>query len=246
MNFRIFATVAVMLGGWFAGPGVIAGEFVILESNAARFPPGGIIDASVTVDLDDGEALLLVADSGDLVAVEGPHTGIADRPAADETDITAALNRLIGSEDTRVVGIGGVRTGDVAGDADTKADTRPSPWLLHTGITGAQCVVPGQALQYWREDESETVTLHVTMLQEASAATLDWPAGTKRIDWPESLPVVDGEMYLVRPSDQMRSTNIQLFELPGPLDADRLSAAAWLAARGCMRQAGLMLKQRSR
>lgn len=120
------------------------------------------------------------------------------------------------------------------------ADTRPDPWLIHAELTSEQCVLAGRPVRLWREG---TQGVRSTVLDVASgeSAELEWSEGNLA-DWPLREAPGDNRIYLVRPADGLRSAAIKTHTLAAGLEDKGLTTVAWLAARGCIAQARLLMR----
>lgn len=241
MIIRIKITAFLATVGLGIIGSAFAADLAVLESNSVRYTAGDIIDGDLGVSLSQNETLLVAAEDGSIFDLQGPFEGVPKGTATSQLNTKAALRRLLGTDTTRTIGLGAVRGGEVAA-AGMPQDTRPNPWYFHIGHPGPQCFAEGSKLALWREKTDEPVDLQVQRLSTGEGVDLNWPAGSNSIDWPATLDVTDGEIYLVRPGDQIRSLQIITVQLPaGTLSTDE-AAVAWLAAKGCDRQAEILAR----
>jgi hypothetical protein len=217
-----------------------AAEIVVIESSAARYPAGQILDAAAPIALAAGESLTVVTEDARLIKIDGPHNGPATGPAPDPSAVRRALAQLIVEEPPAVGGVGGVRAGE---GEEQAADTRPDPWLLHAGRSGDQCVLCGESVGVWRDSADDAVTAELGFLLAESSVEIRWDAGQQRAAWPAQVELRDGAVYLLRAKASLLSVPIQLHVLAPALAGRGLPAAAWLAAKGCTAQARLMLRE---
>ena len=56
------------------------------------------------------------------------------------------------------------------------------------------------------------------------------------------MALIDDTIYLLRPTDSLRSVPIRLHLLEPALSGGGQATAAWLAAKGCIDQARLLLR----
>lgn len=219
----------------------LADDLVILESNSVRYPVGEIVAGDLGITLTEQETLMIVAANGTMFTIEGPFDGVPSVTATDIPPVKAALEQLLASDKLETSGLGAVRSGD--DDATHVVDTRPTPWYIHVDQSGEQCFTSGSALALWREDNRDAQEVELQRLSTAESVVLVWPAGSNALDWPESLAAEDGEIYLIRPVDQIQSTQIITLALPSGSVSSDASAVAWLAAKGCPRQAEKLMGQ---
>jgi hypothetical protein len=217
-----------------------AADVVVLESSASAYPVGKTLSATTVVKLVAGEALVIVTEDARIVRVEGPHDGPAVGAAPDESAIRKALNRLVNANEPRVGGVGAVRGDETPEEV---VDTRPEPWLIHSELDGEQCVLRDRPVEVWREAGGGSGAAEVTSAESDAAAMIRWADGVGRAAWPaDAVPVLDDHIYLVRPRGATRSVAIRIRALEPAVADNRLAAAAWLAAKGCLQQARLTLR----
>lgn len=229
------------VGLGISGSVFAADHLVVLESNTVRYTAREFIHGDLGVSLSENETLLVVAEDGSIFHLQGPFEGVPKGIVMSKPDAKAALIRLFGTDTTQNSDVGAVRGGGGT-HASVPQDTRPNPWYFHSGQPGPQCFAAGSKPAFWREITDEPVELHVQRLSTGKAVALNWPAGSHSIDWPAALDVADGETYLVRPGDQKEFAQIITLQLSTvPLSTDE-AAVAWLAAKGCYRQAKILAR----
>ena len=239
--------VCVVLLGICLATTALAAELVVIESTSPDHKIGDILDAETDVELGEDAAIMLIAEDGLVISLTGPYVG---PPGGDEMPVTPgaldALGRLVGYADTESEDIGGVR-GDAQSDdflVQEVDDHRTSAWLLHTAITGPQCIIAGDAKpQYWREHSNADQRFEVKRVTSGEMVTIAWQAGDNTVVWPDALPLAANEMYLLRLGDQLRSTNLLLREVPAAVGDGGVAMVAFLAAEGCLSQARMELKR---
>ena len=225
----------------------LATELVVIESTSPDYTIGEILDAEINIVLEENTEIMLIAEDGLIISLEGPYVGA---PVRDETPaITGALDalgQLVGYAETEAGDIGGVR-GDATGEGfltQEVEDHRTSPWLLHSAITGAQCVrADTEAPEYWRERNDTDESLEVKRVTSGETVTVVWKAGKHTVAWPDTLPLLADEMYLLRFGNQLRSTNLLVREVPSAVGDGGVAMVAFLAAKGCFSQARKELEQ---
>ena len=185
------------------------------------------------------EVVVLATEDGRTLVVEGPHDGPAAGNPPTESRLRRLLAQLFGTNRPEVEGLGGVRGG--AARTSQPADTRPDPWLIHAELTSEQCVLAGRPVRLWREGGDPGRRSTMVDVASGASAELDW-TDPSRADWPFQAAPADNHVYLVRPTDQLRSAAIRLHTLAPGLADKGLTTVAWLAARGCIAQARLLLR----
>ncbi|HEX7082291.1 MAG TPA: hypothetical protein VF329_14885 [Gammaproteobacteria bacterium] len=222
-----------------AFPSSQAAESVVLESNTSRFTVGQTLDTEAPLTLGRDETVVLAAEDGRTLVVEGPHDGPATGRPAPESRLRRLLGQLFGMERPEVEGLGGVRGGE--DETSQPADTRPDPWLIHAELASEQCVLAGRPVGLWREHLDRGGRSTLLDVASGESAELDW-SDRQQADWPLGTLPGDNRIYLVRFGDELRSTAIRVHTLPPGLADKGLTTVAWLATRGCMAQARILLR----
>jgi len=223
----------------------LAADLVVIESTSPDYLAGEILGAEINIVLTQDAEIMLIAEDGTIVLLSGPYVG---PPTGDETEGVSgaldALGQLVGHAEADAGDIGGVR-GDATAEnflAQEVDDHRTSPWLLHAAITGAQCVrAEAEENGYWREQSSSDERLEVKRVASGETVSIAWKAGDNTVAWPDALPLLADEMYLLRLGDQLRSTNLLVREVPAAVDDAGVATVAFLAAKGCISQARMEL-----
>ncbi|HEU4620067.1 MAG TPA: hypothetical protein VFV10_18670 [Gammaproteobacteria bacterium] len=215
-----------------------AAENVVLESNTNRFTVGQTLDSEAPLTLGANEVVVLAMEDGRTLVVEGPHDGPAAGQPPTESRLRRLVAQLFGTDRPEIEGLGGVRGG--AERTSELLDTRPDPWLIHTGLTSEQCVLASRPVELWREEDQGRRSTIVDV-SSGESAELEW-RDRNRAEWPFQAAPADDRVYLFRPDDELRSTAIRLHTLAAGLADKGLTTVAWLAARGCTAQARLLLQ----
>jgi len=239
MSKKTFAALSLI----FLSSLSLAAELVVVESSSPDYDVGQILDSQADIVLGEKAEVMLIAEDGAIVQLSGPYAG---PPAATQLDSAGgalgALGQLVGQAEADAGDFGGVRGGTLDDGflAQEIDDRRTSPWLLHTGITGPQCVVAGaDDINYWREQGAAAARMEITRVSSGENVSIRWRDGESVAAWPESLPATPDEMYLLRFDDQLRSTNLLLRQVPAAVADNGMATVAFLAANGCISQARL-------
>jgi len=239
MKYASVFAVTIVSGTWLGA--AAAAEIVVIESTSQRYMAGQLLDAAVSLMIAAGESVTVATENARLIKIDGPHDGPAAGPAPDPSGVRRALAQLIIEERPAVGGVGGVR-----GDADVEQapDTRSDPWLVHAERSGDQCVVRDAGVGVWREDASQAAVVDVGVSLSERTAQIRWDAGQQRATWPAATTPSDDTVYLLRSAESLRSVPIRLHVLDPALagSSGGLASAAWLAAKGCIDQARVLLR----
>ncbi len=234
----------VLLAVWLPSA-ALAAELVVIESTSPDYVVGEILDANINIVLGEDAEMMLIAEDSTIISLAGPHVG---PPSRDDTPGVSgafdALRQLVGYAEVEagdIAAVRGVATGEdfLVQEVD---DHRTSPWLLHTAITGAQCVrADVEEVRYWREQSDSDERLEVKRVTSGETVSIFWKAGDNTVARPDTLPLLADEMYLLRLGDQLRSTNLLVREVPAAVGDDSVAMVAFLAAKGCISQARMEL-----
>lgn len=223
-NVAFLAATILML----ASHPVQAADLVVLESNTPALRAGQLVD-DASLDLPAGATITVLSANGLSTTVTGPHSGAL--PAAEKTKdnsrLSAALSRLIVDNATTSSSLGAVRSIETA--ANVPMGT------LSAEHVGAQCVVANAlpAIQRDQAGSAETASLKQIPGDEAEIV---WARGQETTDWPATIPIVDGGIYLLRRTDRTIPLKIELHVLADDTAAHAFTVA-WAAAKDCTLQA---------
>ena len=231
------STLAVALASLLAAP--VFADYVVLESDAALFGIGALLADDTNLRLAEGERIVLVAESGDVLEIHGPYSGppVGDTPQ--DIDVRDALTNLIENADNLHASLGSTRGGITLGKREKPRDA----WQLDAFRSGRQCVVAGNAVELWRADISERLTLEIQRPGVEGTASIDWHAGEAEVPWPATLPITNDALYVLRRSGWTEAAMIHVLVLEEAVIRHRQAAIAWLAAHGCRSQAELLMSQ---
>lgn len=175
-----FAVLAIAAGEISAA----AAEVLILRSagpSARNYPAGRRVADNSSFTLRPGDTVVILA-NGTTRTFRGPGSYSALGPVR---------------RGPQMAGGGNVRrqTGAVRGDDPVGPIARPTDiWQFDVSQSGRACVLAGQRPVLWRPQSDRAVRLTITP-QSGAAQTVNWAAGQATLDWPASLPVVDGASY---------------------------------------------------
>lgn len=221
--------------------GMAQADYVVLRADAEQFEVGQLLEDDARLVLRDGERLTLLSDDGDIIELSGPdNTSLPQGvPVTDQIRVRDALAHLIDNTESMYAVLGSTR--GRAADPDPAADR--DAWLLDPFTTGAQCVLKGEAVSFWRPSTKESLSLVIQRPGFDGTGELSWPVGAATAAWPADMPLLDRELYVLRRPGWMENAMIRIVVLP-PDIAQRLETAiAWLAINGCRPQAELLLAE---
>lgn len=214
-------------------------DYVVLQSGSELFGIGALLDDNTELRLVDGERIVLLSENGDVVEIHGPYEGPAEGQASTDINIRDALTDLIENADELHASLGSTRGGVIFGGQNTDRDT----WQLDAFRSGRQCVVAGNAIEFWRAKTDEKLTLEMQRPGTEVVAVIDWPVGVAEAPWPISMPLVNEALYVLRRAGWTEAALIRVTVLDPAVVKHPQTAIAWLAANGCRPQAELLMSE---
>lgn len=229
---------------WVAmAQGAFAGQLIVIDSTAPELVPGQVVDGSKLLGVAAGARVTLIAEDGQVTRLKGPFTG---RPGAGASvsggsGLIGSLSRLIGGPTAASGALAVMRGSRGADPADA--------WVVNLVRSVHVCVRVGATPVLRRKKSRMAKILTVKTLPDGAEKSVEWPAGSDRVGWPEGLALTDGGRYLTRISSRKSlagmsgrttETTLVVHLVPGglPTDAHR---AAWMADIGCIGQARALL-----
>ena len=229
---------------WVAmAQGAFAGQLIVIDSTAPELVPGQVVDGSKVLDIAAGARVILIAEDGQVTTLKGPFSG---RPGAGPgvpggSGLIGSLSRLVGGP-SAASGVLAVMRGSRGADP---ADA----WTVNLVRSVHVCVRAGATPVLRRKKSRMAKILTVKAVLGGAEKSVEWPAGSDRIGWPEGLALTDGGRYLARVSSRKSlagmsgrttETTLVVHLAPGGLPSDA-HRAAWMADVGCIGQARALL-----
>ena len=228
VNLRALFVAAV-----FGTANTAMADYVVLDSDTENYTEGQLIPDDGELSLADGERLVLLSDTGDVLEIAGPFGGMPEGTSADEFDLTEALASLIDNPDLLHARLGATRAGIVR---ERSGDDRDL-WMLDPFMTGGQCVIEGEDPLFWRSTTSEALSLDLLRPGAEGTGSLDWQVGETSAPWPQNIPLLPEELYVLRRPGWVENTMIHIALIPKRIVGTPATAVAWLAINGCKQQA---------
>ncbi len=217
----------------------VLADHIVLESATNRYTAGQLIEAPAMIELGEGESLVLLSDGGDVVDLAGPYHGTPVGYATDEFDLKTALVRLINSPENMQASLGSTR--DPGIDSNDSED-RPA-WSLNPFKNGSQCVTSRLDIRFWRAEATSELALVVQRPGHEGSGKIFWSPDEHFANWPDDVPMLNNELYVVRRQGWMENAMIRIVVLPDAITEKVETSIAWLAVYGCRNQANLLLKE---
>ena len=229
---RLIAALTVLLLGSTASGR--AADLVVVESRGVALKAGQAVDGTKPLSLKDGQQVVLIAPTGQMIKLHGPW----DKPpigegAAANPDVGDALKALLTQSLAKSEKVGVVRGG-------TDQVVPPDPWLVDVTHVGIRCVPANQHIVFWRPGGGAAAPLSIQPYDRSWRARTEWPAGADRLPMPPSLPLTNRATYVVDLNGKAASITIVAVPAAASNDAMR---AAWMLEEGCDGQARALLQR---
>lgn len=235
--FRPRNVICLLLAAGVSACQAASADHVVLISEASDYAVGDILAEPLTLRLDEGQRVVLLSDRGDVFDVSGPFEGEPEGHQAENFNLRDALAGLIDNPDRVQARLGSTRSFTSRIGATSGAPA----WQLDPFRSGAQCAVAGRQPVFWRGDTEQALSLLLQRPGVDGGSTISWRAGEAESPWPDEMPAIDGELYVVRREGYVDSTMFSLALIPPGVLQETASSIAWLAANGCRRQAEMLM-----
>jgi hypothetical protein len=225
-------TIALLTGLLLAVPTAVqAAPLVIVEARGIALRPGSVLDSARTLDLKQGQHVVLITETGATLKIDGPYSGPPIASGGGGVDLNQTLRALISQRQSRA-GEYGVTRGTVLAPL-------PDPWLLDVSHSGNGCLQENRTPILWRPDAKTAAKITVAPVDRSWKAQATWPAGQSQLAITTDVPMHGGETYVVDFNGDEFAISMTL--LPQALTNIDMRAA-WMANKGCEAQAQALLK----
>lgn len=208
-----------------------AAQYVVAEARGIAITAGTVIDSSKTIDLKQGQHLVLISTTGQTLKLDGPYHRA---PAADHgVELAAAFSGLLTERKARTSEIGTTRSTAPRPDL-------PQPWLIDASAPGNACLMQNAAPVLWRPEDKQALDVVITPTDRSWKAETKWPAGQADLKLKEDLGVHGDASYFI--SLNGSESALAIATVPAALTNDQMRAA-WMIQKGCDRQAAALLRK---
>jgi hypothetical protein len=218
----------------FACGAASAAQLVVVEARGIALAPGTVVDPTKALVLKQGQHVTLISDSGATLSLDGPYNKPPTIAQGQGVTLAATLKGLATEQNARLSEVGTTR-------GATPAPPLPQPWLIDATHNGSVCLQEGRAPVFWRPVDNQTASLVIMPADRSWRAESDWPAGLDRITPTEQVAVHGNAAYFVSLGGV--ESAITVSTVPAALANDEMRAA-WMARKGCDRQAEALLRTR--
>jgi hypothetical protein len=227
---------AVLIGllGVLACGAANAAQLVVVEARGIALKPGTVIDSTKALVLKQGQHVTLISDSGASLSLDGPYDKPPTMSGGQGVTLAATLQGLATEQNARLSEVGTTR-------GAAPAPPLPQPWLIDATRNGSVCLQEGRRPVFWRPLANQSANLIIMPADRSWRAETDWAAGVDRITPTEQVAVHGDAAYFV--SLGGTESAITVNTVPAALSNDEMRAA-WMARKGCDRQAEALLRTR--
>ncbi len=231
---------------------VHAADMVVVHSNDTQlFPEGQLLD-SHNLNLPETAKITVVFATGGIKTVTGPYQGrladpLAGTPVTDSklvnelADAVKKIDKFLNKQTNLI------SRGPQLEKAIRRLPQQPQDiwWVNVSTRMRFYCIAPASNVTLWRpEDESYGVSRLLIKHKKTDHKTeVEWPAYQTTLQWPEELPVIYGDTYMVTVKPRKGSTffkKLKLFQLPEHLPT-KSHKVVWMVSRRCIPQAHMLL-----
>ena len=212
-----------------------AGDLVVISGGTPDLQPGQIVNSNTPLTIPAGSTITLVSGSGKTLTLKGPHTGTIslDQEGAGSASLISSLSSLLAGPGKETSSLGVMR-------ALAPPPLPTDPWVIDIGQSGDHCVAANGPARLWRGKNAKAWVVSLKNLTDKSKSSTKWPAGTRTLNWPSEVALVDGARYLLRKKGSRATKKFTMHLVPGDLPTT-VHKVAWMAEKGCKAQAKLLL-----
>jgi len=224
--------LGILLSGPFMN--AIAAEMVVVASTSPDINTGYVIEQGGDISIPSGASVTLVSPDGGVVTIEGPYTGFPGNNinTSNETSLISSLSDLLMATEEKTVGLGAMRS--------TTPEPPYGPWAVNITATGNQCVQMDSQPDLWRPKTSKSTKVIIRNTTNGDEAELRWPSDIRTMKWPSEVKLINGATYsfYLKTLNSMHESSLIFVPDAFPSDPHK---AVWMARKGCIEQARLIL-----
>lgn len=211
-----------------------AAQLVVVEARGIALKPGAVVDSSKALVLKQGQHVTLISDSGATLSLDGPYDKAPAVGQGQAVTLAATLKGLATEQQARLGEVGTTR-------GVAPVPPLPAAWLVDATRNGSVCLLEGAAPVFWRPLATQSVSLVIMPADRSWKAQANWAAGADRIAPPQQVAVHGNAAYFVSLGGVESAITVNT--VPAALTNDQMRAA-WMARKGCDRQAEALLRTR--
>ncbi len=216
---RVLTICTLLLGTCFS-VGAHA-QVIVLQSTVKNYKPGLKIGSSSTVNVPEGQMLLVMLPSGVTRKIEGPFSDSARRLAKSGGRSNAALFKAVANyvktAGTTASSVGAVRSVAPSGGVNKKLNI-PFSWsTLHVRAAGDICLDQNSPVNIVRSDAKRPKLFNIIDLSAAKKAQIVFPAGMNALPWPAELDLSSGNYGILTKGRKVYQVRLRIIkQIPAP------------------------------
>ena len=209
-------------------------QLVVVEARGIALKPGTVVDPTKAIVLKQGQHVTLISDSGATLSLDGPYSKPPALGQGQGVTLAATLKGLATEQQARLSEVGTTR-------GTAPAPPLPDAWVIDATRNGSVCMREGSTALFWRPLDKQSADLVIMPADRSWRAETNWAAGIDRIVATSQVAVHGDAAYFV--SLGGAESAITVNTVPEVLANDEMRAA-WMARKGCDRQAEALLRAR--
>ncbi len=222
---------------------IAAGEFVIIaaSSDAGQLQPGKIFKPEQKITLNAGERITLLSESGQVVKLKGPYSGLVSPRASAATDQKSGdwsatidkISKLVTRDAAKSNVLGASRA------LGARKSGEDDLWLMAVDSSGHRCV-RAKDVAMWRKKPRPAIKITLRS-KKAKRSGLPWGKGEDTLMLPPEF-IEDGTLIVMKIDKQPRRFNLHV--LPdGISEKDWGPILHWMIKNQCSRQSYLLIDE---
>ncbi len=226
---------SLLCAGFLFAADVAADTLVVYSAKGGSYKSGAMVESGDVLKLAPGEELSLISPTGKIIKLVGPFEG-APLPKGERRDkksVKEAIRNLLSAKDDAVESFGITRSSDAVLALAGQPAPLPSPWVVDITQNVPYCYQEGKKIIFWRPDKSQEATIKINIVDNGWQAQAVWAEGKSKIALPDTMPVLDGAVYVITLDGVKASGRLNV--VPKTVKS-QLAQAAWLKAKGCIPQ----------
>jgi hypothetical protein len=211
-----------------------AAQLVVVEARGIDMKPGTVVDPGRPLVLKQGQHVTLISDSGATLSLDGPYNKPPSVGAGQGVTLAATLKGLTTEQNARLTEVGTTR-------GATPLPPLPAAWVIDATHSGSVCLQQGASPVFWRPLATNSAALIISPADRSWKAQANWASGVNQISPPEMVAVHGEAAYFISLGGVESAITVNT--VPSGLSNNDMRAA-WMARKGCDRQAEALLRTR--
>src|SRR5690349_2235088 len=228
-------SIACCLAAGTAG----AETFVVVESSATDVKVGAELADGASITVPDGERVVLVGSSGQVVALAGPFQGMpkSSGSGTPQNRVLDAVASLVATSGTTVGVSRATGSGWRAGATKTADDV----FAIDAGDGGDTCLYDLSTARVTRDPSAGRGDTTITAMEGSAKAVVAWTGPAAYAPWPKEVPLADQASYLIEQAGRDAAAVATVHLLREEPAMTGIQRVVQLKESGCDAQARLLL-----